>query len=31
VQIPVVREVSLPMKWTLGGKIPASYARYRIQ
>jgi hypothetical protein len=29
VQIPVLREVSLPMKWTLGGRIPASYARYR--
>ncbi|HUY26440.1 MAG TPA: hypothetical protein VMV27_03385 [Candidatus Binataceae bacterium] len=31
VEIPVVREVSLPMKWTLGGAIPASYARYRIE
>ena len=29
VQIPVLREVSLPMKWTLGGHIPATYARYR--
>jgi len=29
VQVPVLREVSLPMKWTLGGRIPASYARYR--
>lgn len=29
VQIPVLREVSLPMKWTLGGRIPATYARYR--
>ncbi len=29
IQIPVLREVSLPMKWTLGGSIPASYARYR--
>jgi hypothetical protein len=28
VQIPVLREVSLPMKWTLGGHIPAEYARY---
>lgn len=28
VRIPVLREVSLPMKWTLGGSIPASYARY---
>ena len=31
VEIPIVREVSLPMKWTLGGGIPASYARYRIE
>jgi len=29
VTIPVLREVSLPMKWTLGGRTPASYARYR--
>ena len=29
VQIPVLREVSLPMKWTLGGHIPKDYARYR--
>jgi hypothetical protein len=29
VEIPVLREVSLPMKWTLGGHIPAEYARYR--
>jgi hypothetical protein len=29
VQIPVLREVSLPMKWTLGGHIPAEYARYQ--
>jgi hypothetical protein len=29
VQIPVLREVSLPMKWTLGGHIPIDYARYR--
>jgi hypothetical protein len=29
VQIPILREVSLPMKWTLGGRIPATYARYR--
>ena len=28
VQLPVLREVSLPMKWTLGGRIPATYARY---
>ena len=31
VEIPVIREVSLPMKWTLGGGIPQSYARYRIE
>ncbi|HXW84492.1 MAG TPA: hypothetical protein VEJ86_08810 [Candidatus Binataceae bacterium] len=30
VEIPVLREVSLPMKWTLGGGVPASYARFRI-
>jgi hypothetical protein len=29
-EIPVLREVSLPMKWTLGGTIPLSYARYRL-
>jgi hypothetical protein len=30
IQIPILREVSLPMKWTLGGGgVPASYARYR--
>jgi hypothetical protein len=29
VQIAVLREVSMPMKWTLGGHIPAEYARYR--
>jgi hypothetical protein len=29
IQIPVLREVSLPMKWTLGGGVPGSYARYR--
>ncbi|MGH7814217.1 MAG: hypothetical protein ACREQI_09470 [Candidatus Binataceae bacterium] len=30
VAIPVLTEVSLPMKWTLGGGIPAGYARYRL-
>ncbi|HYL58935.1 MAG TPA: hypothetical protein VEU51_08690 [Candidatus Acidoferrales bacterium] len=30
VMIPVLREVSLPMKWTLGGGVPAIYARYRV-
>ncbi len=29
IQMPILREVSLPMKWTLGGGIPQSYARYR--
>jgi hypothetical protein len=29
IQIPVLREVSLPMKWTLPGGVPATYARYR--
>lgn len=31
VEIPVLREVSMPMKWTLEGDIPASYARYHKQ
>ncbi len=31
VDLPVLNEVSLPMKWTLGGRIPESYARYRIE
>jgi predicted small lipoprotein YifL len=31
VEVPVVREVSYPMKWTLEGRTPASYARYRIE
>jgi hypothetical protein len=30
-EIPVVREVSLPMKWTLGGGVPPSYSRFRVQ
>ena len=30
VKLPVLREVSLPMKWTLGGPVPPSYARYRV-
>ena len=30
IKMPILREVSLPMKWTLGGGgVPASYARYR--
>ena len=28
VEIPVLGEVSLPMKWTLGGGIPKEYARF---
>lgn len=31
VELPVLKEVSLPMKWTLGGKIPASYARFEVR
>jgi hypothetical protein len=31
VEVPVVREVSSPMKWTLGGGIPSSYAHYRVE
>src|SRR5579871_6574569 len=30
IKIPVLREVSMPMKWTLGGGVPASYARFRL-
>jgi hypothetical protein len=30
VRIPILREVSLPMKWTLGGNVPRSYARFHI-
>ncbi len=30
VKLPVLTEVSLPMKWTLGGPVPPSYARYRV-
>ncbi len=29
VTLPVLREVSLPMKWTLGGRTPQTYARFR--
>lgn len=28
VEIAVLREVSLPMEWTLGGPVPKEYARY---
>lgn len=31
VHAPVLREVSLPMKWTLGGDVPASYAKFRVE
>ncbi len=31
VRLPVLREVSLPMKWTLGGAVPPSYARFRVE
>ena len=31
VQVPILREVSLPAKWTLGGRTPATYARYRVE
>lgn len=30
VEMPVLREVSLPMKWTLKGSIPPGYAHYRL-
>ncbi len=30
VKIPVLQEVSLPMEWTLGGRIPKDYARFQI-
>lgn len=30
VKLPVLQEVSLPMKWTLGGSVPSSYAAYRL-
>ena len=29
IPIPVLREVSLPAKWTYGGRVPQEYARYR--
>ncbi|MGH7864104.1 MAG: hypothetical protein ACREQB_03885, partial [Candidatus Binataceae bacterium] len=31
VELPVLREVSLPMKWTLQGGVPRSYARYQVR
>ena len=31
IEIPVLKEVSLPMKWTLAGAIPASYARFEVR
>jgi hypothetical protein len=30
VKLPVLRAVSLPMKWTLGGPLPPTYARFRL-
>jgi hypothetical protein len=30
VKLPVLREVSLPMKWTLKGSIPPGYAHYKL-
>ncbi len=30
-ELPALREVSLPMKWTLKGSVPKSYARYQIR
>jgi hypothetical protein len=30
-ELPVLREVSLPMKWTLKGSVPRSYARYQVR
>ncbi len=31
IEIPILKEVSLPMKWTLAGAIPASYARFQVR
>ena len=31
VEIPVLKEVSLPMKWTLAGAIPPGYARFEVR
>ncbi len=31
VDVPALKEVSLPMKWTLGGAIPGSYARFEVR
>jgi hypothetical protein len=31
VELPVLREVSLPMKWTLKGRIPPGYAHYKLR
>jgi len=31
IEIPVLKEVSLPMKWTLAGAIPPSYARFQVR
>jgi len=31
VEIPMLKEVSLPMKWRLAGAIPGSYARFEVR
>jgi len=31
VDLPVLQAVSLPMKWTLPGEVPAAYARFEIR
>ncbi len=31
VEIPVLREVSIPMKWTFSAPIPRSYARFEVR
>jgi len=31
VEVAVLKEVSLPMKWTLAGAIPRSYARFEVR
>ncbi len=30
-KIPVLVEVSLPMRWTLGGRVPKTYARFEVR
>ena len=31
VEIPVLREVSLPMKWTFSGAVPRGYAKFEVR